>query len=174
MYDPGLDTPSFWQRHKMTVVHAANTLVTPSAKATAVIAFFIFEIFCITFLQKFVLPINLYPLGIQMDVGSIELPVPLTYLALIALFLFVRPTIDLVRVGLVVLFFGLAIFSTLILTNTYSVNSMLLLIAIYLPFVLTIDVRETTYRRMIKIYLDRVRPTYRPAHLKFPSVAQPR
>jgi len=144
---------SFWQSGPRSLVDMRRRM-SRSSRRIALYAYFAFEVFCLTFLQKFVIPIDLHPIGIQANIGSIEVAAPLTYLAMLILFIFVPPRIDLVRLLLFVNFIFWASLSTVLITNTYSVNSVLLMLTIYIPFIFVIDVGETTYRNMINIFLN--------------------
>jgi hypothetical protein len=144
---------SFWQGASLSVDSVRKRMATRASRRIALYTFFTYEVICLTFLQKLAIPLNFSQLGVQLDVGSVQAALPLTYLGMIALFIFVPPKLDLNRLVLLVAFLFFAILSTLLLPVTYSVNSILLLITIYVPFVFIIEVGDATYRRMIEIYL---------------------
>lgn len=114
----------------------------------ALLIFFGFEVFCLTVLQKIVIPINLGTLG-----GPVEAVLPLTYLALLILLFFVDFKVDIRRLALISVFFLCAFISIMIQTNAYSVNSVILMVAVYLPFILYIEVSDSTYKKLLNIYL---------------------
>jgi hypothetical protein len=128
--------------------------ITHTSQRTALLLFFTVEVLGLTLMQKFVMPINLRPVGLNIDIGSIEAIIPITYIALSILFFFINPRISLSRLIFLVAFLSFSIFSTLMTTNTYSTNSIALLIVIYLPFIFIIEVSEHNYRSMLKIFLD--------------------
>jgi hypothetical protein len=89
-----------------------------------------------------------------LNLGSVEIAIPLTYLALAILFCFVPPTVDLTRMILFIVFVFLSLISVSLVRNNFSPASIILVLIINGPFVLYIDVSESMYRRMIKIYLN--------------------
>lgn len=119
-----------------------------SLRRPALFTFFIFEVICMTVLQKIVIPINLGTLG-----GPVQVVLPLTYLALFTLMFFVKFKIDITRLIFMSAFFLLAFLSILMQSGSYSVNSVILMIVIYLPFMLFIEVSESTYSKILNIFL---------------------
>ena len=122
----------------------ANALRRP-----ALYTFFAFEVFCMTFLQKIVIPINLGSLG-----GPVQVVLPLTYAALFVLIFFVKIKVDINRLLLMSAFFIAATISIMAQPNPYSANSVLLMAAVYLPFILYIEVSESTFLKLVKIYIN--------------------
>ncbi len=111
--------------------------------------FFAYEVFCLTFLQKIVIPLNFGAMG-----GPVQVALPMTYLGLFGLVFFAKFKVDLTRLALFTVFMVCAGVSIITQQNAYSANSVLLMVAIYLPFILYIDVSESTYQKMIQIYLN--------------------
>lgn len=125
-----------------------------SRSSAATLIFFLVIAVTITFLQKFSIFIDLAPIGVALTVGSIEVPLPIFYLAFVVLAFFAPLKLDLWRLALFSLFTLTVIVSTALQSSSYSVNSVLLLFAIYMPFIFYLDVKEETYRRMISIFLN--------------------
>ena len=149
---PASAPSSFWARR-------SSPDATPAAKPnrfgrTPVLIFFAFEIICCTFLQKFAIPITINLGKSSTSLGSVEVALPLTYIALGILFLFRAPRVDPVRLALMLMFFFLAFISTLLLNSTYSASSILLIIALTMATLFEIEVSPNTYKSCLKIYLN--------------------
>jgi len=126
------------------VRRASNSLRQP-----ALMAFFAFEVICLTVLQKFAFPVNLGGAG-----GPVQVALPLTYAALFVLLFFVKFSVDRQRVVLLTGALIFAFVTIAMVPGTYSTNSVMLMVLIYLPFILYIEVSEATYHKLIKIYLN--------------------
>jgi hypothetical protein len=147
------DRKSFWQVGARSFLPAG-----PSAARVvryyALVTFFAFEVFCITFLQKFAVPLNFEPLGIGVDLGSVELLLPLTYIAMIVLAFFVGMRIELNRLIWFSVFVIFALISVLTLGTPAKPQSLFLFLVINIPFLFVVDVNRATYRRMLRIFQD--------------------
>jgi hypothetical protein len=98
-------------------------------------------------LQKFGIPFN--------DSDSVELCLPLTYLALLVLMAMTQKIgIDRNRLILFGLFATLAVGTTILSGRVYSSASLLYAIAIYLPFVFRYYVSPAIYRRLMGLYVN--------------------
>jgi hypothetical protein len=115
----------------------------------ALIAFVTLVVIGLTVLQKIALPITIGSVG-----GPIELVLPLTYVALFGLAFFVTFKLDLIRFGLLVVMVIFGAISTALLTVPYSLNSLLLVFAIYVPFILYVETSEKTYKNLMNIFLN--------------------
>ncbi len=147
------DRKSFWQVGARSFLPAGPS----SARVVryyALVAFFAFEVFCVTFLEKFAIPLNLEPLGISVDLGSVELLLPLTYIAMIVLTFFVGIRVDINRLIWFSVFAICALISILTLSTPMKPQSLILFLVINIPFLFVVDVSRTTYRRMLKIFQD--------------------
>ena len=146
-------TRSFWQVGTSSVA-ALRGRIPSSARRYALMAFFTFEVVCLTFLQKVAVPLDFEQFGFSLNLGAVEVAIPLSYLALGVLFVFAPPRIDLNRLILFVIFVLLALISVSAVRNYFSPASLMLVLIINAPFIFVIDISEATYRRLIKIYLN--------------------
>ena len=144
---------SFWQVGSRSVA-ALRGRMPSSARRYALVAFFTFEVVCLTFLQKLAVPLNFQQFGFSLNLGSVEVAIPLSYLALGVLFIFAPPKIDLNRLILFVIFVMLALISVSAVRNYFSPASLLLVLIINAPFIFVIDISDSTYRSLLKIYLN--------------------
>jgi hypothetical protein len=120
----------------------------------ALTIFFIWEVISLTFFQKIAVPLNLRGIGLPVDGGQVEAALPMSYLGMASLWLYARPKVDLYRFGLFLTFLVTSLISILLQKNTFSSNSIVLAIAIYLPFIFYVETTEYTYRRLIGIFLN--------------------
>jgi hypothetical protein len=144
-----ISTPrSIWQgggaATKKTARGRANPMRTP-----ALMVFFGYEVILLTVMQKFAFPIGFGNLG-----GSIEAALPLTYPAMFALMFFAQFKVDRVRVALLTIALIFAFLTLSMVSGTYSIHSVMLMLLIYLPYVLYIEVSEATYHKLINIFLN--------------------
>ena len=127
------------------------------AKATgrqAVYILFVLELLSCILLQKFAIPLTLSFRGGTVNLGEIEVALPITYCALAVLFAFRPPKIDLNRLLLLVTFIVLAVLSTVQVNATYSGGSIALAIALSIPLIFEIEISEYSHRRMLKFYIN--------------------
>ena len=138
-------------------IESARTVrveLSATAKRHGLTAFFIMQIIAMTFLQKFAMQLHVQLGGFYLSVGSVQLVMPVFYAGLVLLFITAKPKVDLVRLALFTAFVATIIVSLALQTNPYSPSSVMLAVACYLPFILKIDVDATTYRKMLKIFLN--------------------
>ncbi len=120
-----------------------------SFRRPALAAFVALIVISVTVLQKIAVPINIGQVG-----GPVQAALPLMGLALLALAFFVSLKIDMRRLLFLVILLVFAAISIAFQSNAYSINSVIMVISIYIPFLFYIEVSGKTYHNLIKIYLD--------------------
>lgn len=120
----------------------------------AVLGFFAIQVVAVTLLQKFSIDIGFQFAGRYVDFGRVEVALPIFYLSLAGFLVFLPIKIDFFRVAAL----GVALIFTLIsiqlLGTNYSANSILLIVAMYVPFILYVEVNEKTHHAALKIFLN--------------------
>jgi hypothetical protein len=150
---PSPPSRSFWQVGSKSVA-VLRGKIPRAVRRYALLSFFTFEVVCLTFLQKVAVPLDFEQFGLSMNLGAVEVAIPLTYLALAVLFVFAPPKVDLNRLILFTIFVLLSLTSVALVRNYFSPASIILVLVINGPFILYIDVSESVYRRMLKVYLN--------------------
>ena len=143
---------SFWQNGARSIA-ALRGQVPRATRQYALVAFFSFEVFCLTFLQKIAFPLYLSVLGLG-NLGSVEAVIPLTYFAMVALFVVAPPRIDLNRLFLFIFFVLMSLISISLVRNSFSTLSIILTLICYGPFILYIEVSRSTYKKMVAVFLN--------------------
>ncbi len=127
----------------------------PKRKAeTASLVFFIMMALAVTVFQKFAVDVDFSRFGIPISIGSVEFALPMFYLGLAVLAFWVPFKLNLKRLGLFLLFTVAVMISLGMQKRDFSMNSVLLVFAIYTPFLLHVNVRETTYKSMVAVFLN--------------------
>jgi hypothetical protein len=127
----------------------------PSSQMTrrAVTCFFVLQVIAVTLLQKFSIDIDLTPFGLNTVADGVEVALPLMYLGLILLFTMVRPKVDWLRVGVFLVFLVFVIISLFSMPAEYSVNSLLLALALYIPFVIYFEIDRKLHKQLMNIFI---------------------
>lgn len=125
-----------------------------NARRISLLIFFIIQVLAITLLQKFAIVIDLSKVGINLTLGSVEIALPIFYLSIIILPFFVGLKLDINRLGLFSLFTASVIISLALQRRSYSLNSVLLVFAVYIPFLFYVEIGESTYRKLVQIFLN--------------------
>jgi hypothetical protein len=120
----------------------------------ACLSFFAVMAVALTFLQKFAVVLDLSRFGISLSIGSVEVALPIFYVAMFALAFWVPFKVELRRLALFCLMSLTVLVSVAMQKRWYSLNSVMLMFAIYTPFLIHVDVKETTYRRMLSVFLN--------------------
>jgi hypothetical protein len=140
---------SLWQGGALAAIRSPSRSGSKALRRAALLTFFAFEVICLTLLQKFSLPVDTGG-----STGGLEVALPLTYVGLGALAFFVKFKVDFTRLILLVAWLLFAFLTVMLLPIPYSVNSILLAIVTYLPFFLYVEVSESTFRKMMSIFLN--------------------
>ena len=117
--------------------------------AAAIVAFFIFEIVFLVGLQKFGFPISDF---------TIEFSLPALYFGLGALAFSGRVRLDLVRMLLYLAFAASAVICSYAGGGEFSLNSLMLVLAIYFPFMFVIVTEMSVYKKCIQHFPRRDDP----------------
>ena len=118
---------------------------TVSPGGAAVFWFFVVETISIVFLQKF---------GIPFGDQIIELSLPLVYAGMVVMAFSNRIRIEPIRVLLYFVFALLFVGSNILRGGAFSVNSVYLTLAIYLPFVVYFEVDSPIYMRCMSFFVN--------------------
>ena len=139
---------SVWQGGGLTVGKSSKP-GSSSVRKAALLSFITIVVVCITVLQKICLP-----LGSGGSATQLEVALPITAVAMALLAFFAKFQVDMGRAGLFLLFLLAAAPTVLIQSGTASSSSALLLFIIYAPLVLYVEVSESTYRNLMKVFLN--------------------
>lgn len=134
---------SFWKRGA-SIAAAVRPSGSAALRQKVLLGLFTFEVLILCLFQKVAVPFGS---------GQVQAVLPLTYIFMGALFIYNRPKVDLTRAILFTTFLFVSLASIMLQNNTYSANSIILLVAIYLPFIFFVEVSSGTYRKLIEIYL---------------------
>jgi hypothetical protein len=146
------DVRSFWVRtdrsSRQPQLRQYSTL-----QRGAIVAFFVLELLAVTFFQKFAIPINIQLYNFSIVLGNVELAIPISCISLIVLFAIIPPKIDIIRLYLFVIFLLCTLLSVVLVRNTYSPASVLLVLIINAPFIFVLEIDSKTYRELLELFL---------------------